>query len=111
MGGRGLKVVNGSQVLDTFREADREERDGTLVTVSRTLTFGPPRMTEMLEVRGIRGSGEYVRRQRLYQADELSGLFERVGLSTVGVFASADGAPFQSSTSSTIWIVGQRSVV
>jgi len=65
-------------------------------------------MTEMLEVRGIRGSGEYVRRQRLYRAEELGSLFERVGLSIVGVFASADGAPFQSSASPTTWIVGHR---
>src|SRR6266496_6427814 len=26
----GLKVVNGGQVIDTFRETDREERDGTV---------------------------------------------------------------------------------
>ena len=57
-GGRlGLKVVNGGQVIDTFRETDREERDGTVATVSRTLTFGPPRMTERISVSGSRGNG------------------------------------------------------
>ena len=45
-GGRlALKVVNGGPVLDAFRETDREERDGVVVSVASTLTFDPPRMT------------------------------------------------------------------
>ena len=111
-GGRlGLKVVNGSHVLHTFRESDREEREGTVVTVSRTLTFGPPRMTERLSVRGSRGDGEYERRQRLYGAEDLRALFERVGFANVGVFASPDRGPFQPTASPSIWIVGRRSGV
>ncbi len=38
----GLKVVNGGPVLDNFREREREERNGTVVLVSRTLTLDPP---------------------------------------------------------------------
>lgn len=108
-GGRlGLKIVNGSHVLETFRESDREEREGAVVTVSRTLTFGPPRLTERLSVRGSRGDGGYERRQRLYGAEELRVLFERVGFSNVAVFASPDCAPLQSTASPAIWIVGQQ---
>jgi ubiquinone/menaquinone biosynthesis C-methylase UbiE len=108
-GGRlGLKIVNGGHVLETFRESDREEREGTVVTVSRTLTFGPPRLTERLSVRGSRGDGGYERRQRLYGAEELRALLERVGFSDVRVFASPDCAPLESTASPTIWIVGQQ---
>src|SRR5205814_2189412 len=46
-GGRlGLKVVNGSPILNAFRETDREEREGTMVTISRKLSSAPPRMRE-----------------------------------------------------------------
>ena len=102
-----LKVVNGGRVLDTFRQEDREERDGTVVTVSRTLTLGPPRMTERVRVRGSRGNGEYERRQRLYRKEEVLAALARAGFSVVGVFANSDGTRFES-TSPTMWIVAER---
>jgi hypothetical protein len=37
-------------VLDAFRETDREERDGTVVAISRALTLDPPRMTERISI-------------------------------------------------------------
>src|SRR6185503_11821695 len=37
-----FKIVNGGVVLDSFRERDREERDGAEISVSRTLALGPP---------------------------------------------------------------------
>jgi len=108
-GGRlGLKVVNGGQVLATFRETDREERDGTVVSISRTLTFDPPRMTERISLSGSRGHGEYERRQRLYRVEELRVALEDAGLTVVDVFARPDGAPFEPTASSTMWIVSQR---
>ena len=108
-GGRlALKVVNGGSVLDAFRETDREERDGAVVSISRTLTLGPPRMTEKIIVSGSRGSGEYERRQRLFRVDELVGALERVGLSVSSVVASLDGTRFEPTVSSTMWIIGQR---
>jgi ubiquinone/menaquinone biosynthesis C-methylase UbiE len=111
-GGRlALKVVNGGIVLDTFRDRDREERDGTVVSVHRTLTLDPPRMTESISVSGSRGQGEYERRQRLYRAEELCAALERAGFAVVGVFARPDGTPFEPLASSTMWIVGQRCVV
>ena len=54
-----LKVVNGNLILAGFRSSDREERDGTVVTLSRTLTLAPPRMTERIVVSGARGNGQY----------------------------------------------------
>jgi ubiquinone/menaquinone biosynthesis C-methylase UbiE len=109
IGGRlGVKVVNGGPVLEAFRETDREERDGTVIAVSRTLTTGPPRMIERIHISGRRGAGEYERRQRLYRADEMRALVERAGLSIVGVYAKPDGSPFDSTSSSTMWIVGQQ---
>jgi ubiquinone/menaquinone biosynthesis C-methylase UbiE len=103
-----LKVVNGGPILDAFRESDREEPDGVVISVSSTLTIDPPRMTQRISVSGSRGQGEYERRQRLYRVEELCGALERVGFAIVGVFASPDSAPFESAVSSTIWIVGQR---
>ena len=108
-GGRlALKVVNGGPVLDAFRETDHEERDGTVVSVSRTLTLGPPRMTESISVRGSRGQGEYQRRQRLYRVGELEAELEHAGFSVVGVFARPDGTPFEPTVSSSMWVVGRR---
>jgi ubiquinone/menaquinone biosynthesis C-methylase UbiE len=108
-GGRlGLKVVNGDPVLDTFRERDREERDGTVVSVYRTLTLDPPRMTERISISGSRGRGEYERRQRLYGIEELRAALEHAGFAIVGVFARPDGTPFEPKLSATMWIVGQR---
>jgi ubiquinone/menaquinone biosynthesis C-methylase UbiE len=111
-GGRlGLKVVNGGLVLDAFRERDREERDGTVVSVSRTLKLDPPRMMERISVSGSRGRGEYVRRQRLYRVEELRAALEHAGFAVVGVFARPDGTPFEPMVSSTMWVVGQRCAV
>jgi hypothetical protein len=108
-GGRlGLKVVNGRQIIDTFREADREERDGTVVTISRTLTLGPARMTELISVSGSRGHGEYERRQRLYHVDELRAILERTGFSDSDVFAGPDGTPFEATATAAMWIIAQR---
>jgi len=103
-----MKVVNGGPVLDAFRDTDREERDGVVVSVANTLTFDPPRMTQRISVRGSRGHGEYERRQRLYRVEELRAGLEYVGFSVEGVFGSPDGAPFDPATSSTMWIVAQR---
>ena len=103
-----LKVVNGGPVLDAFRETDREERDGVVVSISNTLTFGPPRMTQRISVSGSRGHGEYERRQRLYRVDELRAALDAVGFAVPGVFASPDGAPFDPTVSPTMWIVGER---
>lgn len=108
-GGRlGLKVVNGGPVLASFRERDRQERQGTVVSISRTLTLHPPRMTERISISGSRGSGEYERRQRLYRVEDLRAALEAAGFVVVDVFAGPDGTPFKPTTSSTIWIVGQR---
>jgi SAM-dependent methyltransferase len=103
-----LKVVNGGPILDAFRETDREERDGMVVSVSSTLTLDPPRMTQRISVSGPRGQGEYERRQRLYRVEELCAALEHVGLAIVGVFASPDGARFEPTLSAAMWIVGQR---
>ena len=108
-GGRlAVKVVNGGQVLDAFRETEREERDGVAITVSNTLTLEPPRLTQKIVVSGNRGDGEYERRQRVYRGGELRAALEHAGFAVVGVFASPDGTLFEPTVSSTMWIVGQR---
>jgi hypothetical protein len=104
-----LKVVNGGPILDAFRETEQEERDGVIISVSNTLSIDPPRMTQRISVSGPRGQGEYERRQRLYRVEELCAALEHVGFAIGGIFASPDGAPFEPTVSSTIWIVGQRS--
>ena len=103
-----MKVVNGGPILASFRTADREERDGTVVTISRTLALQPARMIERVSISGSRGNGQYERRQRLYRAEELSGAANRAGLSVVGVFEDAHGARFEPAVSPTMWVVGQR---
>jgi ubiquinone/menaquinone biosynthesis C-methylase UbiE len=103
-----MKVVNGGPVLDAFRDTDREERDGVVISVANTLTFDPPRMTQKISVHGSRGHGEYERRQRLYRVEDLRDGLEQVGFSVEGVFGSPDGAPFEPATSSTMWVVARR---
>jgi ubiquinone/menaquinone biosynthesis C-methylase UbiE len=108
-GGRlALKVVNGGLVLDDFRDTEREERDGVVVSVVNTLTFDPPRLTQRISVRGSRGHGEYERRQRLYRVEELRTAIGHAGFFVVDVFGDPDGAPFEPGTSSTMWIVAVR---
>lgn len=108
-GGRlALKIVNGGQVIDNFRSTDRQEQDGTVVTIARSLAAGPARMTERVSVSGRRGSGEYERRQRLYRVDELRAALERSGFDVEHVFSQADGAPFDPHLSTTMWFVCQR---
>jgi ubiquinone/menaquinone biosynthesis C-methylase UbiE len=104
----GMKVVNGSAILASFRETDLQERDGVVVDVCRTLTRHPALMTERIRVRGSRGAGEYERRQRLYGVEELQAAFERAGLSTSEILGSADGAPFDAAGSTVIWMVGRH---
>src|SRR5262249_49777347 len=95
-------------VLNDFRETEQEERDGTVVTVSNRLTREPLRLMQRLTIQGARDGGEYERRQRLYDAGELHAALERAGLSLVGVFASRDGAAFDSNVSPAMWMVGER---
>ena len=103
-----VKVVNGEPILASFRDADREDRDGVIVTISRTLTQEPARMIERMSINGSRGNGQYERRQRLYRADELLAGARRVGFAVVNVFADADGAPFEPATSPRMWVIAQR---
>jgi hypothetical protein len=58
-------------------------------------------------VSGSRGSGQYERRQRLYRVEEVSAALVRAGLTVIGVFAGPNGAAFESTTSATMWVVGQ----
>jgi SAM-dependent methyltransferase len=107
-GGRlALKAVNGGLILKAFRDSDREERGGTVVRISRTLTLQPPRMTERISVSGTGGNGEYERRQRLYRHEELCAALERAGLPVVGVFASPAGMAFDPMVSPAMWLIGQ----
>ena len=108
-GGRlALKVVNGEPILASFRRSDREERDGVVVTLSRSLTLEPPRMVERVSVSGSRGKGRQ-RRQRLYRVDDLSAAAKiRRRYAIVGLFADACGAVFEPAISPSMWLIGQR---
>jgi ubiquinone/menaquinone biosynthesis C-methylase UbiE len=110
IGGRlVLKVVNSGPILDAFRETDREERDGVVTSISSTLTIHPLRMIQRISVSGPGGQGEYERRQRLYRVEELCAALEHVGFAIVSIVADPDGATFEPTMSSTMWIVGLRS--
>ena len=108
-GGRlGAKVVNGAPVVAAFRETDREEREGIVVSISRRLSPERARMIEKVIVSGTRGNGEYERHQRLYRSDEICTAFERMGFTDVQVFASSNSATFEPTVSKTMWVFGQR---
>jgi hypothetical protein len=107
-GALAVKVVNGAPILAAFRDTDREERNGAVVEISRTLLRSPPRMIERIRVRGSRGTGEYVRRQRLYGIDDLRSALRRVGLPNMSVFSDPEGVPLDPERSSTMWIIARR---
>jgi SAM-dependent methyltransferase len=108
-GGRlALKVANGRPVLDAFRETDREERDGKVISIARTLTLDPPRMTERIRISEKGGDTEYERRQRLYRIEECRAALETAGFSFLNVFAHPDRTPFDPELSSAMWIVCER---
>jgi hypothetical protein len=103
-----LKVVNARHVLDDFHETEQEERHGVTVSVSNTLSDDPPRLTQKIRISGARGSGEYQRRQRLYQAEELSAALENAGFEIVSVASAQDGARFEPALSPAMWVVASR---
>ena len=103
-----LKVVNGGPILADFRGSDTEEREGTVVAISRTLTLEPPRITEKITVSGSRGKGQYERRQRLYRSEEIFRMVECAGFSVVAVFSGADGTSFEPTMSATMWLILER---
>jgi hypothetical protein len=108
-GGRvALKVVNGGPILADFCETEGQERDGAVISISRTLMLDPARMTERISISGGRGQGEYERRQRLYRVEELRAALEGAGFAGVDVFARPDGTPFEPAVSRTMWIVAER---
>jgi SAM-dependent methyltransferase len=104
-----LKVLNGQPIVADFRTTAREDRDGVIVSVSRTLSLTPPRMTEDLSIAGARGEGHYERRQRLYRADDVCAAARQAGLSIVGVFADAAGTVFEPATSFAMWVIAATS--
>jgi len=101
-----MKVVNGHAVLRDLRKADREERDGQLIEISRTLSG--KRMTERLRMDGPRGAGEYRREQRLYDLNELRRMLEHVGLAVSSVSANPQATPFDEIASVSIWVLSVR---
>jgi ubiquinone/menaquinone biosynthesis C-methylase UbiE len=103
-----LKVLNAAPILESFRGTDREERDGTILTISRTLSHEPPQITERIRVNHDMETGEYVRRQRLYLVDELQEALKPHGFSKTSVFASPEGTPFDPAHSPAMWILAQR---
>ena len=104
-----LKIVNGQPIVADFRASEREERDGVVVSVSRTLLLAPARMIERLSIGGARGDGHYERHQRLYRADDVCAAARQAGLSVVGVFADAAGAgaAFDPATSFAMWVIAR----
>ena len=103
-----LKVVNAEPIVANFRATEVEERDGTIVKISRALTGHPIRLIEQLSITGPHGSDNYERRQRLYAESELSAALYRAGLAVSAVFASASGVAFDSASSRTMLIIGER---
>jgi SAM-dependent methyltransferase len=108
-GGRlGLKVVNAKPILRGFRPADREERDGVVTEIRRTLTLDPPRLTEHLVISGPRGGGRYERRQRLYGIEDLGVALRNAGLMIAAVLSATTGGSFEPTSSPAMVIIGER---
>ena len=106
-GGRLLmKIVNGELVMNDPRLVDREERDGQVVDIARSMSGRT--MTEHITISGARGGGEYRRQQRLYRSSEMTERLAAAGVTVSSVYSSHDGATFDPATSERMWIVGTR---
>lgn len=103
-----LKAVNAWTVLTAFRDRDQQKRDGTVVSIARTLMLDPIRLTEKISVRSPGGNGEYERRQRLYRIEDLLAILDRAGFAVAGAYAHPDGSRFDPVASPAIWIVARR---
>jgi ubiquinone/menaquinone biosynthesis C-methylase UbiE len=103
-----VKLVNGAPILADFRHVDRDERDGVVIAIDRTLTHSPPRMIERISIDGPPGGGRYERRQRLYRAEEISEMLRAAGFANIDVASEAGGGAFDSESSPTMWIVARR---
>lgn len=90
-------------MLNDLRESNREERDGQVIEISRSMSGR--RMTERLRIDGPRGAGKHRREQRLYNATELQQMMERVELPVTSMSESLQGTPFDNASSPSIWIV------
>ena len=101
-----MKVVNGELVLNDLHPANREERDGQVIEIARTLSGRV--MTEHVRISGPRGGGEYRREQRLYRSNEVQRVFARAGLPVKSLSGSYDGSTFDAASSPAMWVVGER---
>lgn len=103
-----MKVVNGRPVVAKFRTTDREEHDGVVVNLARTIS-PEKQMIENVTIDGPSGRREFQRRQRLYEPQELFAALERAGLRVINVSASlSSDTPFDDAVSPTIVVVAQR---
>jgi SAM-dependent methyltransferase len=102
-----LEVVNAEPIQAGFRSTDREEHDGIVVDIKRTVLTEPSRLVEDLEVCGPRGAGQYQRRQRLYSVAEITGAMAEAGVEVVSVFGGFGGETFHAESSSTMVIIAQ----
>jgi hypothetical protein len=64
-------------------------------------------MIEKITVSGVRGDGDYERRQRLYRPEDLYQMLERADFSILAVSASADGTVFEPTSSTAMWLFCQ----
>jgi ubiquinone/menaquinone biosynthesis C-methylase UbiE len=83
-GGRvAMKVVNADSLLAGFRPNDREERDGVVVELARTIAENATQLIEDITIHDRSSSRTFQRRQRLYRPPELFRSFADAGLGVV----------------------------
>lgn len=89
-----IAVVDGSVILNNFKDIDREKRKGLTVEINRTLY--PERRAMKEHMRFIDKSGEssYERYQRLYSIEELSELVTNAGLEVKNVSGRTPFNPY-----------------
>lgn len=75
-----IAVVNGSLIVNNFKEIDREEHEGFTIEIRRTLYPERSAMKEQMHFIDKNGESSYERFQRLYSVEELSELMANAGL-------------------------------
>lgn len=101
-----LAVVNGRRLAENFAPKGREERDGLVVEIDRTLDGDV--MAERLTIRegDRKTTGE--RRQRLYGPDELRAAAEMGGLRIEGIHGDMTEGTFAAHVSEKMVILAQK---
>lgn len=102
-----LVMVNGHWLLENFTPLDREEREGLVIEIERSLEPDSV-VVERLTFREAGAARKCERRQRMYRADALAMAVRSAGLTVEGLYGDMREAVFDGTVSEKIVLKARR---